>query len=229
MKRILILVVLILVLPILVNNLYSGVVGSKHDLGIGGLMIDKSQGGSAEDRVCVFCHTPHGASTVDEPLWNRTNSTAGAYGTYNSSSFDGAATIADIFPGPNASMQCMSCHDGTVAVNSLINPSNEFGTPTMGSGTELDNLGMLTNSGSSLGATLTDDHPVNFNYWTAYVDEGGAGVSELKIGDPAITNLLSGGTNVQCSSCHDVHDDTFDAFLTIDPTSSQLCTTCHDK
>ncbi len=30
--------------------------------------------------VCVYCHTPHGASsTVDAPLWNRTTPTGSGY------------------------------------------------------------------------------------------------------------------------------------------------------
>ncbi len=221
MKRILILVVLIMVLPILVNNLYSITIeGSRHDLSTGGGITNRS---TDETRICVFCHTPHNASASDEPLWNRTNSLS-TFTVYTSATFDSTTSIADIAPGPNASMQCMSCHDGTVAVNSLINPSNEFGTPTMGSGDELDAAGMLTNSSSSLGTDLTDDHPVNFDYNESFLAEGIAGLNN----DAAVSNLLFSG-KVQCASCHDVHDNALQPFLTVDPAQSQLCLTCHNK
>ncbi len=71
------------------------------------------------NEVCVYCHTPHGASTVVKaPLWNRTASSA-TYKTYdelNTSSLVG--TVSN--PGVN-SVTCLSCHDGTLGVDSIIN------------------------------------------------------------------------------------------------------------
>jgi cytochrome c553 len=69
------------------------------------------------EAVCVYCHTPHGASgTVDAPLWNRTVNDVGVYTLYTSNS------ITQIVepPGPN-SLTCLSCHDGTIAIDSIIN------------------------------------------------------------------------------------------------------------
>ncbi len=218
MKRILILVVLIMVLPVLVNNLYSQIQGTGHDLSSTGPLTDAGN----ETRICIFCHTPHSSSGVDQPLWNRTNSLS-TFTVYTSDTFKATTSIADIAPGPNASMQCMSCHDGTVAVNSLINPSNEFGTPTMGSGAELDVTGKLSNSLALLGTDLTDDHPVNF-LWSESIT---ADPTAFK-NQTAVTQLLFSG-KIQCASCHDVHDNTLQPFLTVDPAQSQLCLTCHDK
>lgn len=69
--------------------------------------------------VCVYCHTPHGANRkVDAPLWNRSlqlNYTN--YTTYNQPlASDQQATQ----PGPN-SLTCLTCHDGAVSVDSIIN------------------------------------------------------------------------------------------------------------
>lgn len=66
--------------------------------------------------VCVYCHTPHAAnSQIALPLWNRTIPST-TYQTYNSSSMTQPVSQ----PGPN-SLSCLSCHDGTVAIDSIIN------------------------------------------------------------------------------------------------------------
>lgn len=68
--------------------------------------------------ICVFCHTPHGANQgITAPLWNRTLSSA-TYTTYNSLGATLTQTVTH--PGDN-SLACLSCHDGTLAVDSIIN------------------------------------------------------------------------------------------------------------
>jgi len=67
--------------------------------------------------VCVYCHTPHAANTqVNAPLWNRTVNT----GTYTI--YDKPRTLNRPIgqPGPN-SLTCLSCHDGTISIDSIIN------------------------------------------------------------------------------------------------------------
>ena len=67
--------------------------------------------------VCVYCHTPHGAnSTINAPLWNRTN-LSNTYTLYNVPLTSGQTPTQ---PGMN-SLTCLSCHDGTVAIDSIIN------------------------------------------------------------------------------------------------------------
>ena len=67
----------------------------------------------SETEVCVFCHTPHGSSGVT-PLWNR-NSPVGPYTIYQSSSLEAA-----IGQPTGASKLCLSCHDGTIALGSVL-------------------------------------------------------------------------------------------------------------
>jgi hypothetical protein len=69
--------------------------------------------------VCVYCHTPHGANgNVQLPLWNRTI-VATTYTTYNQL---GTTTLTQPVTQPGAnSLACLSCHDGQVAVDSVIN------------------------------------------------------------------------------------------------------------
>jgi hypothetical protein len=74
---------------------------------------------SNNGEVCVFCHTPHGANLGapgSAPLWNRTVPASAGYTTYNSPNMDSV-------PGQpkGVSLACLSCHDGTIAVDSLIN------------------------------------------------------------------------------------------------------------
>jgi len=61
------------------------------------------------DELCVYCHTPHGATAGATPLWNRDLSGA-TYVPYQSSSLD-ATGIGQ--PGGTSKL-CLSCHDGTM-------------------------------------------------------------------------------------------------------------------
>jgi hypothetical protein len=69
--------------------------------------------------ICVYCHTPHGANAnVQLPLWNRTI-IATTYTTYNQL---GTSTLTQPVTQPGAnSLACLSCHDGQVGVDSIIN------------------------------------------------------------------------------------------------------------
>lgn len=92
---------------------------TRHNLTVGYSPYAIEMNGYRNDyrEVCVYCHTPHGAnSQVNAPLWNRTINT----GTYTI--FDKARTLNQPIgqPGPN-SLTCLSCHDGTISPDSIIN------------------------------------------------------------------------------------------------------------
>lgn len=81
----------------------------------GGAVMDNARNNYGE--ICVYCHTPHGANdTVAAPLWNRTIN-QNQYTIY-----DKPRTLMRPVtqPGPN-SLTCLSCHDGTIAIDSIIN------------------------------------------------------------------------------------------------------------
>lgn len=69
--------------------------------------------------VCVYCHTPHGANAaVQLPLWNHTIKTT----TYTTYSALGTSSLTQPITQPGAnSLSCLSCHDGQVAIDSIIN------------------------------------------------------------------------------------------------------------
>jgi len=87
--------------------------------------------------VCVYCHTPHGANKqIDAPLWNRTIN-PGNYSIYDTPTTLGLEGRLNL-PGPS-SLTCLSCHDGTIAIDSILNMpgsggygNNEVGTSDMG-------------------------------------------------------------------------------------------------
>lgn len=104
--------------------------------------------------VCVYCHTPHGASTVKLPLWNRTIK-ATSYTTYTSMSVTQPITQPGI-----SSLACLSCHDGQVAIDSIINmPGSGRSKPGQATGTDFNFLDTWSNpsgSGPYVHATLTE-------------------------------------------------------------------------
>src|SRR5437763_9762877 len=66
-----------------------------------------------ESQVCIFCHTPHNASPV-QPLWNR-NMPVSAYKVYSSGSLHAKPSQPT-----GSSKLCLSCHDGTIALGSVL-------------------------------------------------------------------------------------------------------------
>ncbi|MBF0379739.1 MAG: hypothetical protein HQL69_01900 [Magnetococcales bacterium] len=180
---------------------------------------------ATEDQVCIFCHTPHGASLatgVNSPLWNREFSTANYSGTYESTSID--ANIAELQAGPGGTSKlCLSCHDGTLAIGSVNVLGGEDPVSITMNGTGTGGVMPDGSSGASsgftrnLGIDLSNDHPISFTYDSALATADG----ELRTppyssgGDLIMGNRVSGVNpkpilpledhKVQCSSCHDPH------------------------
>ena len=101
----------------------GGVSNTRHNMtqrqasgGPAGALMDPYRNDYGE--VCVYCHTPHGATAnVILPLWNRTIR-ATSYTTY--AALGTMLTQPVTQPGAN-SLACLSCHDGQTAVDSVIN------------------------------------------------------------------------------------------------------------
>jgi hypothetical protein len=185
------------------------------------------------DDVCVFCHTPHGG-TLSAPLWNRNNPTS-TWNHYSSSSLSNfMKNLASSRSLNDESLICMSCHDGSISVNHVINSPNDLG----GSPIETFNgdpdttIGLGFIIGSRIGASeantmgtgdLTDDHPISFSYDDVYNSTDyqiGAKMGQLRASNLASvlysgagprfeTRTVAGtGTNrVECTTCHDPHVD----------------------
>ena len=150
----------------------TGIAATKHNLGTTSLAGNNSFAGTAE--LCVFCHTPHGGdTTASVPLWNRALNDPANYSTYsttNSSSIDGAvATVGSV------SIACLSCHDGTQAMDTVINQVGSGGFDPNGTrmGVDTDWTFSPNPRGiANLGVDLTNDHPIGIQY-------GGGGITPL--------------------------------------------------
>lgn len=137
----------------------TGIAGSAHDLasGIG------SPGDNNE--ICVYCHTPHGArpqSDIEAPLWNKPDSpAAGTYTTYDSTTIDG-----DILAVGSVSLACLTCHDGSQAMDTVINaPGGGNFNPAGARMNSITGDGLMTPGVvANLGADLTNDHPIGVQY-----------------------------------------------------------------
>jgi hypothetical protein len=73
--------------------------------------------------ICVFCHTPHGANlsaSPDAPLWNRLIPDDTSYEVYESPTFD-AQDFTGIHRPKGVSLACLSCHDGSIAFDAMVN------------------------------------------------------------------------------------------------------------
>lgn len=184
----------------------NSVINSKHNLSISGPGEVKS---ASEADICVFCHTPH--STKSEgPLWNHQMS-ATVYTPYSSSTLK--ATVGQP---TGASKLCLSCHDGTVALGMLGN--RPMAVP-MAKGTSIMPAGK-----SKLGTDLSGHHPVSFTY------DSGLATLQGELRDPMTLRQevrLDQNREVQCTSCHDPHNNQYGKFLVLNNTGSSLCLQCH--
>lgn len=156
--------------------------------------------------LCVFCHTPHNAKPT-QGLWNATLPSV-TYQLYSSST-----TRAQLNQPTGSSRLCLSCHDGVLAPGNLR-------VPPAGAALAFNPL----TGPASLGTDLSASHPVSFLYDSALA------LSRGGLADPSslpATVRLDLSHQMQCTSCHDPHEDRRPQFLRTDTRFGTLCTTCH--
>ncbi len=240
----------------------AGINGTAHDLSPGGDIDLAGYVSSTDTdaRICIFCHSPHntyklssanlgpgagiggGPQAPDDfdylPLWNHElTGNAGSYSMYWNG--PGAPTVGAkasqaILNGLNqpggVSLLCLSCHDGSISVNSYGNPSQPASSQSGGSST----IGAEYVIGKD--NYLGNHHPIGFNY-----DDADLPDTEIKpadgtpmgsAGDVRSHLYGSGNTQMECATCHAVHNkgNTGDkSLLWRKDENSRLCLTCHDK
>jgi len=175
--------------------------------------------------VCVFCHSPHTTTAAPKPLWNR-GASAATYTMYNdtvSSTIDMTVEAQPV----GVSLACLSCHDGTVAFDVLINGAGSGGFNPAGADQGWAwgaNGDLIANTRvTHLGNDLTGDHPISITYDNVADTAFNAAVAG-KVGTlPLYTN------RVECGSCHNPHEADNATFLRVANAASVLCTTCHIK
>ncbi len=176
--------------------------GSKHDF---------SAATWSGGEICNVCHTPHEGEALEAPLWNHATSTA-TYTLYSSPSL--LVTPEQPDPG-SVSRMCLSCHDGTVAIDSF---GNNTGTQFMDT----------VNPGALLGTDLSNDHPIGI-MWDHQSPPLICGNCHT-IPQRVRFFRRNGRSYVECASCHDVHNNvTNPQMLRVSMDGSQLCLICHNK
>lgn len=200
-----------LVCAMLSTGLYSAIAGSGHDF---------SGFGWSGGEICLPCHTPHNAKLPPDdlvPLWNH-DVTASVFTVYSSPT--GTLDAGPLGQPAGVSKACLSCHDGTVGLDA-------YGTNVP--------VPVIIGGAFNLGANLSNDHPISFTFNTALATADG------ELFDPSAQASGLGGTiqndmlfadQMECASCHDVHNTVCPAcasLLVKDNAGSALCLTCHNK
>ncbi|MDH4284306.1 MAG: cytochrome c3 family protein [Gallionellaceae bacterium] len=237
-----------LVLGLIATSAFAGIADTRHNLSTGGFLKDISK----TDEICVFCHTPHASSTtLVAPLWNKALPNASSYKVYSSGTMQGTANLTS----SSASLACLSCHDGTQAMDNMINRPGSSGYNSSGQSLDGMNYFMPSASGTfiaNLGTDLTNDHPVGIPYAGGECSqvgtlngcrdrdfqapkENGSGNGYM-VGNSSVQkeNMRLYGTSlpsatVECASCHDPHISTTKTFLRVNNAGSAVCLTCHAK
>ena len=177
----------------------QSIVGSDHDF---------SSRAWSTGEICLPCHTPHNADLTVRPLWNHDLSQA-SYDVYTSPTMD--VTVGQ--PG-TASKLCLSCHDGTVAVDAYGGAGGTEYVP----------------AGASMGTDLRDDHPIGIAWQHQTETPSCNNCHNVKGPGLFVSVLPFPGGKVECTSCHNPHNGAgYAHFLRKTMSGSELCFHCHAK
>lgn len=198
--------ILLFGLPLAANK--SSVINSAHNLSVSGPGPVTSQ----QTQVCIFCHTPHSSLVAEKPLWNHRLSIQSYTLLYTSS------TLNVSMSQPNqTSKQCLSCHDGTVALGQTV--AKNLLIPTQGS----------MSAPAVLGVDLRNDHPISFTPGNDGQLVPSLFQNPATTGDASVKLYLG---RVECTTCHDAHEPNRDLvvrkFLVRSNSSGAICLACHD-
>lgn len=233
----------------------SGIRGSVHDLSIRG--VGAKVGllpaiNDPQERICIFCHAPHRtfAEAADlryVPLWNKKVTTltfdlytngaggAGLTGDHAISALDPA--VGDIRQPISVSKLCLSCHDGSVALNAYGSPTmvNDLGGSYMNGAKALDVQGYLIGNDVDGDGTgdLENHHPVGFDYYAVQAADTEIAAPSVRFAgsNVAISDVLY-DRRMECATCHDVHnshENMGEKLLWTSDRNSAFCCTCHLK
>ncbi|PIS37173.1 MAG: cytochrome C [Nitrospirae bacterium CG08_land_8_20_14_0_20_52_24] len=212
------------------NGSGAGIATSPHDF--------SAEVWNHRAEICRVCHVPHDHGRNDAIgseglLWNHQLSSA----TYLMYAEDTHTNFIDGVADPEptgVSKLCLGCHDGTVAIDEF---DNKVGTPQT-TFISAYNAGYQIPGIADVGSdkNLSNTHPISIVYDN--VADPNLKPTTAPMGlSGTIADVLDGG-KVQCSSCHDVHDQESVAnthLLRVAQTVSQggsasgLCLTCHIK
>ena len=228
----------------------AGILNSPHDFSSQAWNTDPAD----PNTVCSTCHTPHHADGTVVPLWAHATTVA-SFTMYSKSSVPSSQIVFTPAVQPNGiSKACLSCHDGTVAINTY------GGQPSLGGTMTTHGTATFITNSANLGTDLSHSHPISFTYDNTIVGSGPGKDQWLYNPDatPVLTPasgtfvagndmsingfLLNGNHSLECTSCHDVHNQNGTPFdISSNPKlvkivgidagghGSLLCRSCHNK
>ena len=191
----------------------AGIVGTKHDMTAIPTQVGALPGTSS---ICVYCHAPHIAGDAATPLWNK-REVVDSYQPYASDTLDGSVSTGM----GSITRLCLSCHDGSIAVYVIVTPPSDGGSYVTGlssapEGWNLNADGLMTGD-PVMDHDFRNEHPVSITYSTRD--------RHLASPPPSEYPLFSG--LVECSTCHNVHANTYPPFLRTSNDGSRMCLACH--
>jgi len=218
-------IMLLWIAPSALVHAVDNVAATKHNLS--STQPDKVNNLSTEATafVCGFCHSPHTEAGGPAPLWNR-GASAATYTMYDSPTIDMTIAAAPA----SISLACLTCHDGTVGFDQLINGAGSGNYVAAGADQGwVFNLNAVPTADTmpagvtNLGIALTGDHPISVTYDPA----ADTAFNTLASVQAALQLYGAGENQVECASCHNPHESTNATFLRVG--IDTLCTTCHIK
>lgn len=216
--------------------------GSKHDLthlneragavAMGGLAY------TDYENACIYCHLPPGSDgdTKEGQIegWNRIRPVTKFYELYDSATFDSEARHPN-----DISLLCLSCHDGTMAVDRVVHTPRVWNSGSeltlhmkMNTNDDLNSCGKCHDGSvahdirfKSIGTNLQDEHPISIRYAGLDNDLPGFKAADSIDGFDNGVKLYDGF--IECATCHDVHNP--DAYMLLRNDEGKLCSTCHNN
>jgi predicted CXXCH cytochrome family protein len=176
-----------------------------------------------DNQVCLPCHAPHnqptGAAADVGTLWNHVMSANATFKLYDNTAIGGNIEGAPVVGLDETSKKCLSCHDGSVAVDSYGGytfKTMAAGGSTFGPTTGTHTLGVTNDANGSTagfvggaGGDLSHDHPVGVKYpasgyidpatWTrtGYTTAAGVVVAYVKADGTAGGTVAGGGFELE--------------------------------
>lgn len=217
------------------------ILGSKHDL----TTLNQRAGAAAMEGVaysdfenaCVYCHLPPEkelAAPVPGQIagWNRVRPDTTKYELYSSRNFDSTPSRPN-----DISLLCLSCHDGTLAVDRVIHkPQSWQSGIDMSLHMRLSDADNLQSCGKchdgavahnikmkAIGTDLRNDHPISIRYAGLDLSIKGFRAADSPQGFKNGVKLFDG--NIECATCHDIHNP--DSPMMLRTEGETLCITCH--
>jgi len=231
-----------------------GITDSVHDMSStgGNSGVYPATPGDYLDRICIYCHAPHhtyrldgstmgtgpiaGARFTYLPLWNHALTTATVFMPYNNGAGPATGPKAAQSMGSafdeigSVSLLCLSCHDGTVAVNVYGNAPQDTRSISTGSAIIADQYKIGYGDGSTTDF-LENHHPIGFDYDSVQGDDPEIESADVAFFDasPVRDHLYEG--KMECATCHAVHNkgNSGEKLLYISDSHSNFCLTCHLK